>query len=376
MKEQGSYLSKVEQERRYANLREVLAQADCVAAVVVGPAQVGGKRWYRYFTDWNIQSFGGYLLVGANGDRSAILRAWSQAYWSRRVDWITDIVSDRDPLGTLLSKLQDSHPSGDIGVVGLDYMSVSDHRRLNDFLGRRMKDITAEVDAFTAVKSAEEQELLRASGRIFDAAWAKVLDEAKPGIHEWQLAAIAGRELLARGVSHSIILVGAGGMDNPVSCVGWPRDRQIQADDTVQMSIEGPGPSGYCVEVGGTFTFGPPPDSIRRQWEAQVSGMKAGVGLLKAGSAAGEVAAAVDGEFRSAGYHTGYPGMHGIGLGIPEPPPIETGSTRRLAAGNVVAMHPNAVDDAGAGTLTSRTYIVGETGAECLSGFGFDFVEL
>jgi Xaa-Pro aminopeptidase len=68
--------------------------------------------------------------------------------------------------------------------------------------------------------------------------------------------------------------------------------------------------------------------------------------------------------------------MHGIGLGIPEPPPIEKGNPRTLSPGNVVAMHPNAVSDDGVGTLTSRTYAVGATAPECLSGVPMDLVEL
>jgi Xaa-Pro aminopeptidase len=104
--------------------------------------------------------------------------------------------------------------------------------------------------------------------------------------------------------------------------------------------------------------------------------MQAGVDRLVAGGTNGAVAEAVDGAFRSAGYHTGYPGMHGIGLGIPDPPPIEMGGTRVLATGNVVAMHPNAVNEAGLGTLISRTYVVGESAPECLSRFPLELVEL
>jgi Xaa-Pro aminopeptidase len=376
MKERGSYLSAAEQERRYSAFQGFMASADCVAAIVVGPAQVGGKRYFRYFTDWNIQSFGGYLFVTDAGRATSVLRAWSQAYWSNRIGWVTDIVSDRDPLGVVLDRIGELDGGRRIGIVGIDYMPVSDYTRLTAAIGGRLTDITEHVDGLMAVKSSEERALLRASGAIFDQAWDAVLREARPDMREWELAAIAGRELLASGVSHSIILVGAGGPDEPVACVGWPRDRRIGADEAVQMSIEGPGPSGYCVEVGGTFTFGAAPPGIRRQYEAQLQGMAAGVRLLIEGSTSGQVAAAVDGEFRAAGYHTGYPGMHGIGLGIPDPPPIEMGNPRKLVAGNVVAMHPNAVDDQGQGTLISRTYVVGHDEAECLSRWSLDLVEL
>jgi Xaa-Pro aminopeptidase len=193
---------------------------------------------------------------------------------------------------------------------------------------------------------------------------------------EWELASIAGRELLAHGVSHSIILIGASGPDSPAACVGWPRDRALTAADSVQMSIEGPAPNGYCVEIGGTFTFGPPPADLVAQFQVQAAGMQAGVDLLRGGSTSADVATAVDRAFRDGGYHTGYPGMHGIGYGIPEPPAIDKESSRVLVPGNVVAMHPNAVSDGGVGTVTSRTYVVGPQAPESLSRVPITLAEL
>ncbi|MGH2395017.1 MAG: hypothetical protein ACRDGH_16250, partial [Candidatus Limnocylindria bacterium] len=120
MKEQGSYLSRDEQQRRYAGLRSIMADADCSAAIVVGPAQIGGKRYFRYFTDWNLQSFGGYLLVGREASPVAIFRAWSQAYWSSRVGWVEEIVSDPDPLGMVFGRLAAGTALGNVGVVGTE----------------------------------------------------------------------------------------------------------------------------------------------------------------------------------------------------------------------------------------------------------------
>jgi Xaa-Pro aminopeptidase len=353
-----------------------MAEAGCVAAIVVGPAQIGGKRYFRYFTDWNLQSFGGYLLVGASTPPVAIFRAWSQAYWSRRVEWIEDIVAERDPLGGVLVRLADEPDTSHIGLIGTEYLSVTDHGRLEQTLGARLVDLTGQIDELTAVKSAEEQTLLRDAGAIFDEAWSAVLSKALPGMHEWELASVAGRELLAHGVSHSIILIGASSPSAPAACVGWPRDRTLTSADLVQMSIEGPAPNGYCVEIGGTFTFGPPPAELVRQFKVQAAGMQAGIDLLRDGCTSAEVATAVDSEFRVGGYRTGYPGMHGIGYGIPEPPAIDKDSARTLVTGNVVAMHPNAVSEAGIGTLTSRTYIIGTQAAESLSQLPIDLVEL
>jgi Xaa-Pro aminopeptidase len=366
VKERGSYLSAAERDRRYSALRAIAIMHDCEAVVVVGPAQIGGKRYFRYFTDWNLQSFGGYLLIPQQGAARIVLKAWSQAFWSRLVEWISDIRSDADPASRVVEWLE-PYLGRRIGFVGYDFLSVRDHRLISDALGPRLVDLTHEVDVLMGVRSDEELALIRDTARIFDEAWLSVLGQAGPGMTEWELAAIAGGELIRHGVSHSIILIGASNAEFQASCVGWPRDRTIGADDLVQMSIEGPGPNGYCVEIGGTFSFRPVSAEVQAQLDSERAGLEAGVAQLIEGRHSSDVAQAVEDVFAAAGLMTGYRGMHGIGLGIPELPTIDLGDESRLAAGNVIAMHPNAVSPEGRGALLSRTFIVGTKAPIALS---------
>ena len=142
------------------------------------------------------------------------------------------------------------------------------------------------------------------------------------------------------------------------------------------MSIEGPGPNGYSVEVGGTFSFRPPDEAMVRQFNAQAAGIAAGVERLRPGNTAESVAMAVHATFREHGFDTGYWAGHGIGLGLPERPTLERGETTELAAGMAVALHPNAVGADGRGSLLSRTYLIGEEGPEPLSKFPLAWAQL
>ena len=127
MKQRGSYLTPQEKQRRYGALREAMRASGCAAAVVVGTPHIGGKRYFRYFTDWPIQSIGGYLLVWASGAEQSVFRASSQAYWSGKVEWIQDIVSVPQPAQHVVEKLRQGNPDGKIGVVGRDYFPVGDY---------------------------------------------------------------------------------------------------------------------------------------------------------------------------------------------------------------------------------------------------------
>lgn len=366
LKDKGSYASEAEQSRRYAELDSILAEEECPAALVVGTPQIGGKRYFRYFTDWNLQSIGGYLLRWQGGPVEAVFRASSQAFWARLVDWVEDIVSDSQPAKYVIRRLVDANVSH-VAVVGQDYMPVSEYLILVETFPGRVKDLTHRIDRLMAVKSPEEIQSIEATAEIFDGAWRRVLENARPGLTEWELASIAAEELARKGVPHHVILIGASSNTFAATCPGWPRNRQLDRDDIVQMSLEGPGPAGYSVEVGGMLSFAPPDSSIRRQFAAHVDAVIEGASLLRPGNSAGSVASAIGDAFRKGGLTPGYWSGHGIGLGITEEPTIEVGNDRLLESDMVIALHPNAVGIDGRGTLVSRTYSVGAHEGKALS---------
>ena len=377
MRERGSYLSAEERTRRIEALRAVLSEAHCTAALIVGTPHVGGKRYFRYFTDWNIQSIGAYALIRADGHAELIFRASSQAFWAGLVGWVQDIISTANPWPHVLERVQQWERVPRIALVGKDYFPVADYLTLlSTFAGHQVEDITARVDQLMALKYPEEQALLRESGAIFDAAWQAVLDHAAPGMSEWDLAGVAASAVARRGVPHNVILIGASNPDFKAKHAGWPRDRRISAADIIQMSIEGPGPNGYWVEIGGTFSFRPPDDAMRRQFDAQVAGMQAALEELRPGRSGGDVAVAVERAFRQRGLSPGYWAGHGIGLGVPERPFLEAGEDAAVVAGTAVALHPNPVSQDGRGTLLSRTYLIQAGGPEPVSRFPLEWVQV
>src|SRR5437899_11785448 len=107
----------MEKQRRYDALRALLNGAGCAAAVVVGTPHIGGKRYFRYFTDWPIQSIGGYLVVWPAGAR-AIFRASSQAFWAGHVGWIDDIVAVSNPAQKAIDSVKELAGAPRVGIIG------------------------------------------------------------------------------------------------------------------------------------------------------------------------------------------------------------------------------------------------------------------
>src|SRR5260370_22541212 len=118
----------MEKQRRYDALRALLNGAGCAAAVVIGTPHIGGKRYFRYFTDWPIQSIGGYLMVGAAGGEQAVFRASSQAFWARTVDWIDDVVSAPHPGQYGIATPRHERPEGKTPLVGPENVPIRDYQ--------------------------------------------------------------------------------------------------------------------------------------------------------------------------------------------------------------------------------------------------------
>jgi len=109
---------------------------------------------------------------------------------------------------------------------------------------------------------------------------------------------------------------------------------------------------------------------LKQQETAQVciAALKAGESVLKAGTRAADVYAAVSSTFTDAGraplpHHAG----HGIGLAHPEPPILVPESEDVLLAGDVITLEPGSYEQGIGGMRFEHNYLITETGAERLS---------
>lgn len=126
--------------------------------------------------------------------------------------------------------------------------------------------------------------------------------------------------------------------------------------------------NGYRSDFTNTIAVGLP--TLKQQETAQVcfAALRAGEAVLRAGTRAADVYAAVSGAFTDAGraplpHHAG----HGIGLGHPEPPIFVPESEDMLLAGDVVTLEPGSYEQGIGGMRFEHNYLITDTGAERLS---------
>jgi Xaa-Pro aminopeptidase len=234
-------------------------------------------------------------------------------------------------------------------------------------------DISAVFRNLRRVKDADEVEALRRSIAAGEAAHAAALKHVKPGMSEldvYALVAATANETAGRPV------IVYGDFASGPRCVtdrgGPPTPRRIEAGDLFLLDFSVV-LDGYRGDFTNTFVVGGRATPKQRElFEACVASFTEGEGLLKAGTPAREVDAAVRRALRERGFENHFPHHvgHGIGLGHPEPPYFVPRSDDVLVAGDVVTIEPGLYVEGIGGMRFERNYLIANSGFELLSRHG------
>ena len=259
-----------------------------------------------------------------------------------------------------------------LGVIGPVPARASD--RLAATAGQ-IVFLDREYTSLRLVKSAEELARMRAGAAMTDDAVAALAAAARPGMTEAECcASLEGAYVAAGGLTH-IHYLGVTAMAEPGLCVPaqWPSPRRLRAGDVLTCEVSA-SYRGYPGQLLRTFTIAAPATplygDLHRVAEAAFGAMAA---RLRAGAAAGDLAAAAAEIILGAGYTIYDDLVHGFGGGY-LPPVISRADleARRardftFAAGMTVVLQPNVITpDERAGVQTGELVLVTGPGWEPL----------
>ncbi len=251
-------------------------------------------------------------------------------------------------------------------VAAWDVLPVRDIR--NPPSAPNAVSLGTEIRALRRQKEPDEITLLRQCMRATDAGHARAWDVLRTGISEMDVY----REVLSAALATAArpgLMYGdfrATTMKQP-HLGGLPTSYRLQMGDLfiLDFSIV---LNGYRSDFTNTIAVGLP--TLKQQETAQVcfAALRAGEAVLRAGTRAADVYAAVSGTFTDAGraplpHHAG----HGIGLGHPEPPIFVPESEDMLLAGDVVTLEPGSYEQGIGGMRFEHNYLITDTGTERLS---------
>ena len=283
-------------------------------------------------------------------------------------------VSDVRPFNEFWSRVPSA--SAKVGLIGREAMHVGLHDEIAKSLEQTPVNAKDIIENMARCKSDFELERLRRAAEIADAGVTALHDDARPGLKEFELAAIVEHRMRYLGAEDNFGMVVA---NHHNQALHPPTDRVVQPGDIIIGEIT-PCIGGLFVQICRTMVLGEPAPVVREKYAILKKAMGLGMDAAKTGAPASDVAAAINDTFIEYGYeqYCRPPFMrvrgHGLGCGSFAPGSLEDGNQTKLEEGMTFIIHPNQyLPETGYLTL-GDTVVMTKTKAESLMKSSWDIL--
>lgn len=319
---------------------------------------------------------GGYqaLLVPNEGEIRHVLR-FLECFLSKlysRVEPMNILIYDdeEDPLEKTAEVIKDmGFAEAVIGSEGL-YMSDEAKQQLRSMLPAASWQYADVVENVRDIKSSDELEYMRESGKISVKAAKVGLEAIKAGVTDNKVAAAVAAELFMAGsemLPHSPIVTA--GWRSGIPHTTFERQK-IEEGDTVLIEHSGRY-NGYIAPIMRTAIVGSPDAKVREMSDVLMEALAKATEAIKPGVTSGEVDAACRSVIDDSGYYENFRKRTGysVGLGWPEHLSLRKDDPTMLKPGMTFHL-PVALRDYGKSVVGfSVTVAITEDGFEVLTEY-------
>lgn len=292
----------------------------------------------RYFADYWASFETTAVLVPRSGAACLLIGPESQTFAKAR-SRLGTIIRMKDfressmpdypgaKLATWAEVLGD-HRIRTLGIAGWHLIPASIFRNLAAVLGEgNLSDADGLVRKLTLTKSPAELDCLREAARLSEAGFEAVLAAIRPGLTEAQLAGVAAGAMLAAGAESTGYPIWCCSGPNSIQAISRPTHREVRTGEIIHFSV-GAKVAGYSASIGRPVVLGRCPADVKRFLQVGLDAENLTIDLMRAGTAAADVARKVHGFIGAQGYgHTIlYGPAHGCGQMECEYPFVETSS--------------------------------------------------
>lgn len=357
-----------ERERRHRRLRQAMQGASLDGLLAFAPAW--RREHVRYLTGAAVRASFACAYLPPDGEPVAFVAAPEDAAAVTAAGWVADVRPLALPAaGELIAVLRERRPAR-LGVAHLELVPAGLQDRLCDDLdGVEITSATRLMAQVELVKSTWEQERMRGAAAVCDAGWEAFVAGLRVGVAEFELVAGVEAELKRLGAEDNFMLIASGRED--VRGMTPPGPRRLVRGDMVRTELT-PQVGGYYAQICRSGVVGRADDGQRRSFDLFRQALEAGLGAVRAGVTAHDVARAQNDVFRRHGLgdyttsqYTRVRG-HGHGLHPDEIPMIVEGEDTVLEEGAVVIVHPNTFTPLAGYHVLGDPVIVTRTGYEPL----------
>ena len=377
--------------RRYAALRDKMREHRLDVAIVPGgPSHWsfgGGMLWLTGHWEWH--GIACYVVVPLEGEPTLVYGMGGTHTEAVRKETAGSIKDVRHSRGghfaeVMVERIKElGLERGRIGLLEVDprfedYLPVNQYNALRAGLpGAELVFTKGLMHELLVIHSGEEIDCIRRAAHLCDRAMEALVERARPGAKEYQLRAAATHAVLDGGGDVDFMIIGSTSMSEPMMVFGNPRPsaRELQAGDIVMMELAA-GYRGYTAQIGSPVCIGQPTDNVRRFFDDIVlPGFERMVETIGPDRSL-EDARAAGRFFREHGAQSRPIHLHGIDLVTASPhvftDRLETEGSfdEVLQPGMVLVVEPTPITQDGTlGMFFGHTFLVTETGRECLDEF-------
>jgi Xaa-Pro aminopeptidase len=267
-----------------------------------------------------------------------------------------------------------------IGILGKGAMSAAFYEHLlKNLAGHSVVEAADLVDPIKAVKSDEEQDLIRKTAALQDQAIEYAKKAIRPGRKDFEVIADIIHYVTDLGSEEQLVLGGSGPPGRPVAIRKRHfQNRMVREGDQFSLLIEVNGPGGMYTEIGRIFLVGSDvpselSDAAALARELQEATLK----MIRPGAHPAEIWRANNVLLEQEGF---LPETrlyaHGQGYDLVERPLIRDDEPMTLQAGMNITVHPTVGSDR-VWVWVCDNYLVTETGvSECLHKTPKDIIGL
>jgi Xaa-Pro aminopeptidase len=228
-----------------------------------------------------------------------------------------------------------------------------------------------------AVKSEAELEAMREACHLVDRVFKESLDEVRPELTEFDLAAWIVKRIKELGATDQSFdtAIFAMGAKEPRAAKERLSRRPLGNDISVSYDF-GAALGGYCSDFGRTIHIGKPTERFQEAYNAVIGSQAAGAKALRPGATAREVDAAARQVIADAGFgeHFRHRLGHAIGKDVHEAPYLDVVDETPLEAGMTFTIEPSVFITGEFGARVEDVYVVTDSGGLRLNKAKSDLV--
>ena len=253
--------------------------------------------------------------------------------------------------------------------IGLSLLGHALATRIGVGLGALPKPADELARDLARIRTAEELKAAEHATWIAERGYERVLEFARPGLREYELAAELYCFTKKLGAEDNFLLMSASQHNLAVRAAG---ERVLDVGDIILSEIT-PCYRGQFSQICRTTVIGEPRPVIREKFAILQDAMSAGLEAGRAGATVADLTRAINGVIAKAGYgdYCRPPYMrvrgHGLGITSDRPGDIVDRNERVLESGMVFVMHPNQYIPESGYLMCGEPVVVTDQGCRALS---------